>query len=176
MKNLKKTKQCILSLIAMLAFVSCINAQNDPPVVKQPNYHTAIGLRGGGTTGITIKQFFGERNAMEGIFGFWTGGMSATVVYERHEPSTVSGLKWYYGAGAHVAFFDTKVFNSNFEQRYFRDYSGVGIGVDGIVGLEYKILPIPFAISLDVKPFIEFNSTGSIIAAFDPSLGIKFTF
>ena len=50
------------------------------------------------------------------------------------------------------------------------------LGLDGIVGLEYKIPEIPFAISLDMKPLIEIDGNGYFYFAFDPGFGLKFTF
>ena len=64
-----------------------------------------------------------------------------------------------------------------YRDRYRKYYEGgVGLGVDGIVGLEYKIPKAPIALSLDVKPFVEFVSRGYIYSSLDPGLGIKITF
>jgi hypothetical protein len=146
--------------------------------LNTPDYNTAIGLRVGGTSGITIKHFMGGGPAaFEGIIGLWPNALSLTGLYEKHANAGASGLKWYYGGGAHVAFISTRYHDRGYY--YYRDSApedGVGIGIDGIVGIEYKINPIPFAISLDLKPFIELNTMGGTFWAIDPALGIKFTF
>ena len=65
------------------------------------------------------------------------------------------------------------------EGRYYAyraDYPGLGIGIDGVAGAEYKLPAIPLALSFDIKPFIEINNSGVIFTTFDPGLGIKLTF
>jgi hypothetical protein len=60
-------------------------------------------------------------------------------------------------------------------RRYTRgdDYSP---GVDGMLGLEYKIPPIPFAVSIDIKPLMEVYRDGDLFFGLDPGIGVKFTF
>jgi len=42
--------------------------------------------------------------------------------------------------------------------------------------MEYKIPSIPFALSLDVKPYVEVITNGRVWTSLDPGLGIKVTF
>lgn len=141
---------------------------------SNPNYNTAIGLRAGGTSGLTIKRFVGN-NAIEGIIGFAPNAFSITGLYEIHAAAfNEPGFKWYYGGGAHVAFTGNNYYWRD-NSRYYRN-TGVGLGIDGIIGLEYKINPIPIAISLDLKPFVEMNTNGGIYSFIDPGLGIKVAF
>jgi hypothetical protein len=142
--------------------------------VDKNSYKTAIGFRAGSTSGLTVKQFVNQHHALEGIVGFWPNAMSVTLLYEFHaEAFNTAGFYWYYGAGGHVAFEANERYNDG---RRFDRGDRFGVGIDGILGLEYKILPIPFALSLDVKPFVEFNNNGNIYSRLDPGLGIKFTF
>lgn len=150
-------------------------------LVAQKSYNTAIGLRAGGTSGLTVKQFIGSSHAIEGIIGFWPNAFSITATYQKYTSSgSVTGLNWYYGGGAHVAIETdpTYHYDKNRGRWYYYRYhdEGVGIGIDGIIGLEYKIPAIPFAISLDLKPFLEVGSYGGVFAALDPGLGIKVAF
>lgn len=150
-------------------------------VMAQDNYKTGIGLRAGETSGLTIKRFMGNSAALEGIIGAWRYGISATVLYEKYNPAfNVSGLNWYYGAGGHVAFrnrYYDRYYYYHRHNYYVVDYydgGGLGLGVDGVVGLEYKIKGAPIALSLDLKPFIEIHSNGGgIWTSIDPGLGIK---
>ncbi len=147
------------------------------PAINSDTYRTAIGLRVGGTSGLTIKHFNGRGAALEGIIGIWNDAFSVTGLYEKYAGAGLSGLNWYYGGGFHVAAESNRYYNRG--RYYYRDYysnGGVGIGVDGIVGIEYKINPIPFAISLDLKPFFEINTNGGAFFALDPGLGLKFAF
>ena len=151
------------------------------PSIDKSNYKTAIGLRAGETSGLTIKHFLNERSALEGILGVWPNAFSITGLYERHETVfSVEGMKWYYGGGGHVALMSGRtyyVYNERNGYWYkYRSGSNTGVGVDGILGLEYKIKPIPFAISLDIKPLIEVTADGMLYEAIDPGLGIKVAF
>lgn len=149
-----------------------VNAQS-----TSSSYNTAIGLRAGGTSGLTVKHFTSKGAAWEGIIGLWNNAFSLTALYEKHAHAGAPGLNWYYGGGGHIAAQNGRFGNRSYY--YHRDYyknDGVGIGIDGIVGIEYKITPIPFAISFDLKPFIEINTRGGAFFALDPGLGLKFTF
>lgn len=170
-----KTKS-YLPLLVMLMLTSVVaHAQL---AINTNTYRTAIGLRAGGTSGLTIKHFFGENNAaVEGIIGVWPNALSLTALYEKHVSTGAEGLNWYYGGGGHVVFESGRYYNRDYY--YYRNSyrnGGVGLGVDGIIGIEYKINPIPFAISLDLKPLIEVNTEGGTFFAVDPGLGLKLTF
>lgn len=145
------------------------------------SYSNAIGLRAGETSGITVKHFTGSSTAIEGIIGVWPYAIGLTGLFEKYVPfGNVNGLSWYYGAGAHVNFHTGRIYYVYREgSRYYAyryNYPGIGVGIDGILGAEYKIPRAPIAISLDVKPFMEFNNAGMFFTAFDPGLGIKVTF
>lgn len=145
------------------------------------DYGTAIGLRFGGTTGFDIKHNYGTNSAFEGIVGFFDNGMSLTFLWEKHPQAfDVPGLYWYYGGGPHVAFYndnDDRFGWGGSRDINDRDGGDFGIGINGIIGLEY-VFPddVPIAVSVDIKPFIEFSSGGNVGAAPDPGLGIKFLF
>ncbi len=154
------------------------NGQNHgSPIFKNQSvgYHDALGVRGLGTTGISIKHFTKSNQAIEGIVGLWPNAFSATVLLEYYVPAFGEpGLNWYYGAGAHIAS------ESNLEYydglRGYRSDEGVSLGIDGIFGLEYKIQELPMAISLDMKPFFEMTTSGKAYLAADPGLTVKLTF
>ena len=143
------------------------------------SYSTAVGFRAGETSGLTIKHFMGDQNALEGILGVWYHGFSATLLYERHSQAfSASGLNWYYGLGGHATMYSSnRYYHYHGRHRHDRYHSGsFGVGVDGVFGLEYKIPKAPIAFSLDVKPYFEVISSGGIWTSLDPGLGIKVTF
>ncbi len=175
-KNIIIMKRIALALLTttLLAFGS--NAQD--LAINSTDYRTAVGLRAGETSGLTVKRFVGSNDALEGIFGAWYHGFSATVLYERHTQAfNVSGMNWYYGGGAHAAIQSNRRIYRHYGNRYeyYREGS-FGLGVDGVLGLEYKIPSTPIAMSLDVKPYIEFINTGGVWTSLDPGLGIKVAF
>lgn len=151
-----------LGLILGLCFQS--NAQN---------YGAAVGLRGGSLNGLTYKQFLGSENAFEGLVSSRWKGMQVTGLYEVHAMAfDVPQLQWYYGAGAHVGFFDGYDDHPFFDDED-KNESFVLMGVDAIVGIEYTIEEIPVVIGLDWKP--EFNILGHSGFWFgDTSLSIRY--
>lgn len=138
------------------------------------DYKYALGLRAGGPSGITFKINTQSSNSVEFIAGFWYDFINVTALFEKNAPAfNVDGMRWYFGGGGHLSFFTSKIEDDRW---YYRRGEGYAIGIDGIVGLEYKIPPIPFAVSLDLKPFLEVDRVGDVHLGIDPGLGIKFTF
>ena len=166
--------------MAVSLITKTTNAQSNREKTATTDYNTAIGLRAGQTSGMTIKHFFNDENAFEGIIGVWPYALGITGLYEVHKPAfDTEGMKWYYGGGGHATFGTNRIYYvyRNGDRYYYRYSSGnTGLGLDGILGLEYKIKPIPFAVSLDIKPFMEIDNDGIFYLSVDPGLGIKIAF
>ncbi len=156
-------KKIIISLILLLSISLSSSAQD---------YNTGIGLRGGFTSGITIKHFIGDKAALEGIFGTVWRGFNFTGLYELHSYSAfdVERLNWYYGLGGHIGFWNGR-YNPWFVNST-RSYTVIGF--DGILGMEYNIEEIPINISLDVKPAI--NLIGYTGFWFDGAFSVRYIF
>jgi hypothetical protein len=140
---MKKMKFLIVALI--LIGSNSILAQD---------YKTAIGVRGGFPTAISLKHFISKTDALEGLVSGYRGGFEFTGLYEKHANAfDVPYLNWYYGAGFHIGVFDDTIARPN----YFFDGRGTGftIGADGILGLEYMLTEIPFVIGIDFKPTLD---------------------
>jgi hypothetical protein len=158
-----------------LAVAFSVKAQYVPAMSKP--YQTALGIRIGGTSGVTFKHFYKTSTAFEGILGTFGNGISVTGLIEKHANAfDAVGLNWYYGGGAHVAFYNNNgYYKLNGREVNNRESDDVGVGINGIVGLEY-ILPdnIPVAFSVDFKPFVEVDTDGDIGVAPDLALSVKF--
>ena len=104
--------------------------------VSAQDYEWAVGLRGGGFSGLTAKKNMGA-NAIEAGLSLYGSGLSVDGVYEWQKPVITDGCHLYYGGGAYLTLAG----------------SYVGLGAEGVVGLEYR-LPInfPLAVSLDYRP------------------------
>ncbi|HSJ67829.1 MAG TPA: hypothetical protein VK921_09145 [Anditalea sp.] len=113
------------------------------------DYNTAVGLRAGNSGGVTIKHFLSDAVAFEGlIHSRWRGLMVTGLLEVHRDIREARGLRWYYGAGAHVGFY-----NANARRDWGdRDRSYTTVGIDGILGLEYTFVEIPLNLSLDWKP------------------------
>jgi len=157
-------KLSIISLVGLMGLL-CSPA-------KGQTYDQGIGLRGGVTSGITYKNFVGESAALDLIVGFQYDGLQVHGLYEIHTQAFgQKGLNWYYGVGGHVGFY-----SDDYDPPY-DDYdhgSEPVFGVDGILGIEYKIQEIPFTIGVDIKPFLEFTDPG--LYFWDAGLTVRFTF
>lgn len=141
-------------------------------------YNTAIGLRGGETSGLTIKHFTGNSLAIEGIVGLWSHGFTATLLVEKHQ-ELGSGFNLYYGGGGHLVTGTDRYYGwyRRGHRYYYYDGNTFALGIDGVIGLEYKIPQAPIAFSLDLKPYVEFvNGSGAVWTSLDPGLGIKVAF
>jgi hypothetical protein len=178
--NFKSITTAIVLAASVLVSASG-KAQKDTKFPMTDYYNTAIGLRAGMTSGITLKHFFGGNtvNAIEGIIGIWPDAIGFTGLYERHAMTDVRNLAWYYGGGAHVTGGNSRnyyVYDNHRRFLYKYGSSNFALGIDGIVGAEYKVPQIPFAFSLDVKPMVEINDLSEINMFLDPSIGIKVAF
>ncbi|PAW95286.1 hypothetical protein CKK33_17980 [Mucilaginibacter sp. MD40] len=144
--------------------------------LQAQDYKTAVGLKFGGyENGPSIKYFMNEGTALEGIIGLRSHGVVFSGLYELHQPAfNTSGLKFYYGFGAHLGSVGSGVYKRfGGDDKIYND-SHLLLGADAVLGLEYKIAEAPIAISLDLNPRVEL-ATGPF---FDvaPGLGIKYTF
>lgn len=156
-------KNLIVSLIViLLSCTASICAQNK---TSGNSYTNAIGIKFY-PAGITFKHFLDDKNAFEGIAYFYNRGTRITGLYEIHNDiSELEGLRWYVGPGAHVGFF-----NNNYG-------GGIALGLDGVLGLNYKIAEAPIDISVDIQPALELghyysNNRLSVWGG----IGIRYTF
>ncbi len=135
-----------LAMVLMVLSVGICSAQAQKNSSSY-DYKTAIGVKFY-PTGITLKHFISQRTALEGIAYFWNKGTRITGLYEiHHDIEGVNGLRWYIGPGAHVGFYNDKKY-----------YGGATyVGVDGVLGLDYKLKGAPLNLSLDWQPSFEFG-------------------
>jgi hypothetical protein len=141
----------------------------------QQLYKAAVGLKFGGyENGISGKYFLNEGTALEGILGIRSHGLVITGLYEIHQTAfNLPDLKFYYGGGAHVGAVGDgyyKRYGGNDE--YYK--SGILLGADGVLGLEYVIPDSPIGISIDLNPRVELARGPFFDLA--PGLGLKYTF
>lgn len=138
----------------------------------------AIGVRLGGTSGITLRGAVGQGAAIEAIIGGYPYGPSVTLLGEAHKSlGTVFSL--YAGGGAHIRFGRDWYRERNCYPLYgcYTYQNGeTGVGVDLIGGVEAKIPALPLAFSLDLKPFLEWTNENKQYAGYDVGLGIKIVF
>jgi len=156
-------KKIVMTLLIVFCLVSVSNAQD---------YKTGIGARLGFDQGLTIKHFVSQKSAFEFLLATRWRGFDITGLYEIHNQAfDTERLKWYYGLGAHVGFWNGD---------YTRGWGDPGtdytvIGIDGILGLEYSFTEAPFNIGLDWKPVYNFVGYSGFWAN-GGALSIRFIF
>ena len=158
MKNIKK----LVAFLFLLVIISFSSYAQD--------YNTAIGVRLGSGTGITIKHFIESNAALEGILDTRWEGVRITGLYEVHKKiPNANGLGWYYGVGAHIGFWSNRNLRNEFAN------ASAIIGIDGIIALDYTFKELPLNLSVDWKP--AFNIIGySGFWGDEIAVGIRYAF
>ena len=139
---------------------------------RAQNYTTAIGARIGPSYGFTVKHFFSEKLAIEGLvtsryygpfkgsaiqgaYGFGNGalGLNLTALIEYHFPiGNIEGLNWFVGGGFHLG-----VWQGEGNHPWFPDTKAYFLtGIDAIGGVEYTFSEIPLTLQVDIKPSLHF--------------------
>lgn len=144
-------------------------------------YSKAIGFRGGGWPGISYKKFLTPDEAVEGIVSFNNNGIQFFGLREYHKPVFLEyseNLYFYYGHGAHLGYttndYQDKLLNS--VSRVLHSFSPL-VGIDGILGIEYRSPKYPIILAIDYKPFVEFSFSRLIrMVTWDFAFSCKFTF
>ena len=102
-------------------------------------------------------------NALDFHGHFHNHGFQISGLYEWNQ-GLGYGFTLYYGFGACLGAWDDD-----------KDDMSLGLGIDGIIGVEWKIPSAPFALSLDWKPSFELvPETELYFKGF--GLGIKYLF
>lgn len=134
------------------------------------DYRTALGVKFY-PGALTIKHFVQDNRALEGLLYFWSHGFRFTGLYEVHgDINGAPGLKWYVGPGAHIGAYGERW---NRGRHYYED-GDLSLGIDGVLGLDYKISGAPINLSLDIQPTIELLSHPYLDVW--GGLAIRFTF
>lgn len=116
-----------------------------------PGYKTALGVKFF-PGAVSLKHFNSNRGALEGLAYLYNDGFRFTGLYEFHSSiPSARGLSWYVGPGAHFA-----VWNNSWRGRHPgpNGPEHVSIGIDGVLGLDYKFSGAPINMSLDWQPSV----------------------
>ena len=150
-------------VIAFLLITSTI-------VVKaQAPYNRALGLKFPGGLSLTYKKFFTDTRNLEAQFTAWHEGFRVAGLYEFNFYSfdKVPELSWFVGPGAHIGFW-----KSTYEKEYG---SKADVGIDGIIGLDYKFKNVPINVSVDWQPAVTLIGSAGFTPVFG-GIAIRYTF
>lgn len=154
-------------------------------ITAQPTYKQSAGVRLGHTSGMTFKKFVAKEEAIDFILSGRNEGLHLTTMYVFHTPMQFSfneNFYAYYGVGGHVGF---ERFN-DLEKRIspvsvigfqFENKGYYTMGIDAIIGLEYRWLTVPVTIGFDIKPYYNFIGMRFSRAHFwDSAISFKYVF
>ena len=142
-------KRSMLLVIVVLLF-SHIHAQE---LNTGTDYKTALGVKVY-PGAVSVKHFIQPNVALEGLGYISSDGFRLTGLYELHYSlGDVEGLKWYIGGGGHMG-----IWSDSWKTKYPTREAGLAIGIDGVIGVDYKIKGAPLNLSFDWQP--SFNIIG----------------
>jgi hypothetical protein len=129
---------------------------------------------------MNVDQF----RAYKGILSFREGGVQITAMIESSRPLYVNftdKLYYYAGIGAHVGFtrFQARrgFFSNPFNFSYNYGHFAPVMGLDGIIGIEYRLDRSPLSFAIDAKPFFElFGQSIFRLSVFDIGISMKYSF
>jgi hypothetical protein len=137
----------LMLAISLIVAGACV-AQEDRSI----QYKTAIGVKISGGVALSYKTFVKPTHALEAQGMFFSEGVRFAALYEFHEGTGVPGLSWYVGPGAHVGFWK--------KTSRVKYNSSADVGIDGVLGLDYKFNGIPLNLSVDWQPGYSFLGAG----------------
>ena len=160
MTFLKQAMQTIHRKVFTIVSVLIISFSSN--TLSAEEYETGIGIRLGGVTqGVSVKHFLSTNSALEGILSFGRHSFLITGLYEKQTAiSGAEGLYWFYGGGAHIGFYRDSYYYYYYKKHgpyYYEKYkSTTVVGIDLILGMEYKFQKAPITLGLDIKPAFDF--------------------
>ncbi len=155
-------------IFTLLAGVALLTANVNTAGAQE--YKHAIGGRFGSYNGISFKTGLNKGAMLELIGNFRSNSgyswAQLTGLYEKYNAiNGAPGLNWYYGAGASIGSVKNKAI----------DNSDIYLGVNGVLGLDYKFNGAPINLSLDWIPTLRLTPDTDFYSG-DIGLGVRFTF
>ena len=132
--------------LALLCLTFAPAAHAEAPVQSAGNLGLGLGA-GTHVSGISAKYFMGSDFALQGVVGWWGAGreyggigVSADLLWEQRPLFQADALDiaWNIGPGVNLAAAN----------------NALGLGVGGVLGLEFNIHPFPMDIVLEYRPGI----------------------
>lgn len=134
---------------------SCLLAQN---------INKTAGVRLGHTAGLTYKKFIDPQSAIEFTLSGRRDGLQITAMMLNHIPIDISfndQFHLYFGLGAHLG---VERYSGYRKELNVMDPSGYiytnnnyfTMGLDTMIGAEYRLPTLPLTVGLDLKPYFNF--------------------
>lgn len=156
-------------MFVLLCGIASVTAHAQQSQESQAPYDRALGIKFPGGFSATYKKFVTSTNNLEAQATIWHKGFRVSGLYEFnfYTFNNVPGLSWFVGPGAHIGFWKNE-FKDNYN-------SAVDLGIDGIIGLDYKIKDAPIDVSVDWQPAVTLVGTAGFSPVFG-GLAVRYTF
>jgi hypothetical protein len=145
------------------------------------NYTRDAGFRAGTFFTIAYRQHIEEDQAFEAMVSIGRRGTTVTILKEHFQPALgrISGnLYFQYGYGAHTGFRSINHYKVLYRTYVLDEYRFTPLlGLDGLIGIEYRFPYLPIIAGIDMKPYFEY-STIQIFSLYLNNIGfsIKYRF
>jgi hypothetical protein len=145
-------------LVSLLMFFTGFYASN----AKAQDYKHAIKIKGFSPFGVSYKWLTGFEKGYEVSYHMMNNGRNVTGLRVFQTPLIPKKSdRWFvsYGYGTHMSYYwNYTVYNpfTPFDPPHHYDKNFMAVGLDGYVGVEYRILKHPFLLSIDFIPNFEF--------------------
>ena len=117
-------------------------------------YAKEVGIRGGYSGGITFRVNLEEDLSYEAQLNYRDQGAIFTMFRQQHTELGMDRLgnwEFLYGFGVHAGFYFTDSYKILFREIYFgREIFTPVLGMDGYVGVDYKLVDLPMSLSLEL--------------------------
>lgn len=131
------------------------------PAAFSQFYTKEVGIRGGYSSGITFRVNLEETISYEAQLNYRDQGGIFTMYRQQHREIGMDRLgnwEFLYGFGAHAGFYYTDSYKILFREIYFgTDVFTPVIGVDGYLGIDYKLVDLPMSFGVSFQPYMELS-------------------
>jgi len=131
------------------------------PAAFSQFYTKEVGIRCGYSGGITFRVNLDENLSYEGQLSYRDKGAIFTMIRQQHQEIGMDRLgnwEFLYGFGAHAGFYFTDSYKILFREIYFgREIFTPVAGMDGYVGIDYKLTELPMSFGVSFQPHMEIS-------------------
>lgn len=145
-----------------------VNGQSNNTPFTNP-YKKAIGIKLN-PAAMSYRSFYTRNKSVEAIGFISLDGFQLTLLNEKFTPfSNAENLTWYVGYGGHF-----NLWSERYKLNNPAKTAGVSVGIDGMLGLDYKLKNTPLNLSVDIQPAFNFVG-GNYFDLGWGGIGIRYT-
>ena len=139
-----------------IIFLLCLS-----PAIFAQFYNKEVGIRGGYSSGITFRINLEENLSYEAQLNYRDHGGIFTMFRQQHHEIGMDRLgnwEFIYGFGIHAGFYYTDTYKIFYREIYFgSQFFTPVIGMDGYLGIDYKLVDIPMSFGVSYQPHMELS-------------------